>query len=316
MNFDTGSADLWAFNTQLPGTSTDGHSVYDPTKSKTSSPLPGFSWEIQYHDGTSASGNVVTDTVTTGGIGVANQAVELPTSISDQLVADHNVDGIVGVGFSNINKVTPQQQKTFFENVAPSLKQPVMTAFLNSTGVGSYEFGVIDSNKYTGDLISVPVDSSNGYWQFESPSFSVGGKPLQAIKTTTSSVADTGTSLLLVSPDVAKAFYSEVPGAKISDGGYVYPCNTSLPTLALGVGDQYSVVLEPEALTYAVDSVAQDGTLICSGGVQSCENGQFQVFGDVFLKSVFTVFDLGGPSLQFGHLAVTPTPPAFVNSNS
>ena len=135
-----------------------------------------------------------------------------------------------------------------------------MTAFLNSSGVGLYQFGSIDSSKYTGDLISVPVDSSNGYWQFESPSFSVGGQPLQSIKTTTTSVADTGTSLLLVSPEVAEAYYNEVPGAIKSDGGYTYPCNTSLPTLALGVGDQYSVVLTAEALTYAEDGTAEDGT--------------------------------------------------------
>jgi Eukaryotic aspartyl protease len=250
----------WTFNTQLPASSTDGHSVYDPTKSKTSSPLPGFSWSIQYHDGTSASGNVVKDTVTIGGLSVANQAVELPVSLSEELISDHNVDGLVGIGFSNINRVQPQQQKTFFENVAPSLQEPVMTAFLNSSGVGLYQFGSIDSSKYTGDLISVPVDSSNGYWQFESPSFSVGGQPLQSIKTTTTSVADTGTSLLLVSPEVAEAYYNEVPGAIKSDGGYTYPCNTSLPTLALGVGDQYSVVLTAEALTYAEDGTAEDGT--------------------------------------------------------
>ena len=67
MNFDTGSSDLWVFNTQLNAQSGQGHTLYDPTKSADFKLLKGASFDISYGDGSGAAGNVGTDTVDIGG---------------------------------------------------------------------------------------------------------------------------------------------------------------------------------------------------------------------------------------------------------
>lgn len=69
----------------------------------------------------------------------------------------------------------PKAQKTFFENIVSSLKAPVFTADLLEDGSGFYQFGVIDDTKYTGNLTRLPIDSSRGYWQFNSTTFSING---------------------------------------------------------------------------------------------------------------------------------------------
>ena len=50
-----------------------------------------------------------------------------------------------------------------------TLEEPVFTAALKRGEPGSYEFGTIDKAKFSGSLNYVPVDSSKGWWQFDSP---------------------------------------------------------------------------------------------------------------------------------------------------
>lgn len=175
-----------------------------------------------------------------------------------------------------------------------SLEQPVFTANLDADGSGEYEFGVIDTSKYTGDLTFTAVDTSSGFWQFESPQYSVGG----TVKTNSNAspaIADTGTSLLLLDPAVVEDYYSQVTGAKEDDsvGGYVYPCSASLPDFAVSIGSDYMAKLSGSDLTYAkVD------TETCFGGIQSNGGSGLQIFGDVLLTQQFAVFH--GESAMIG----------------
>lgn len=110
LDFDTGSADLWVFNTQLPSSELGSHTAFDPSKSSTFKSVSGDTWQIKYGDGSSASGNAGTDTVKIGGATVTQQVVELATSVSGSFVRDQNSDGLVGLAFSSINtgKFTPR----------------------------------------------------------------------------------------------------------------------------------------------------------------------------------------------------------------
>src|ERR1700712_1754240 len=93
------------------------------------------------------------------------------------------------------NTKTPQ--KTFFDNVMNDLAAPLFTVDLESDGTGTYEFGNIDTTQFSDPLAWVPVDSTNGFWQFDSPSFTINGKAQQNTGASPA-IADTGTSLLLV----------------------------------------------------------------------------------------------------------------------
>ncbi|KAL5355760.1 aspartic peptidase domain-containing protein [Aspergillus floccosus] len=300
LNFDTGSSDFWVLNNRLPKLDTTGRTVYNPSNSSTFKEMKGSTFNITYGDTSFAYGDVGTDVVDVGGVTVQNQAIGIPTKVSSSFLEDTYSNGIVGLAFSKLNTISPNPQKSFFDNVAATLDEPVLTASLKSDGVGEYEFGVVDHAKYRGDLANITIDSSNGFWEFVSASFSVGGGALQDIRNVRRTIADTGTSLMLLDQGVVDAYYKQVRGAVYvsSASGYIYPCSAELPSLTMAVGEKHYATVPGEYMNFSeIGTNKTTGETVCYGGVQSNQGTSMQIFGDVFLKAFFTVFDLRGPSL-------------------
>lgn len=253
LDFDSGSSDLWVFNTQLAATSQTGHTLYDPTKSTSLKMIQGATFSISYGDGSGAAGNVGTDTVNIGGATVTEQAIEMATAVSQSFVEDTNNNGLVGLAFSKLNTVKPQQQKTFFDNVMPSLAMPVFTADLRKAAVGSYEFGNIDATKFNGTMAWIPVNTTQGFWQFASTKFAVGTGAPQAGNPIGQAIADTGTTLIIADPTVVNGYYSQVPSAQNNAqvGGITVDCNAQLPDLMLAVGDNYMARVKGSDINFA-----------------------------------------------------------------
>ncbi|KAL9030374.1 MAG: hypothetical protein Q9196_001505, partial [Gyalolechia fulgens] len=134
----------------------------------------GYTWQIQYGDGSSASGDVYTDTVQVGTTTVAGQAVELAQQISSSFQQNLDNDGLLGLAFDSINTVKPTQQKTFFSNAKASLSAPLFTANLKKGKPGSYTFGYVDAAQHTGSVTYVGVNTANGFWEFTSNGYAVG----------------------------------------------------------------------------------------------------------------------------------------------
>jgi len=294
LDFDTGSSDLWVFSASMPKNEQGKHAIYSaPAGNK----ISGSSWSISYGDGSGAGGVVYHDTVNIGGISVTSQGVEAATSASGQFISGAN-DGLVGLAFDSINTAKPKQE-TFFDNaVSQGLPQKLFAASLKYHATGSYDFGFLDSSKYTGQIAYTPVDNSQGFWMFTPSGYAVGngqivtGGKLQGI-------ADTGTTLLMADPSIVTAYYKQVQGAKNdpTQGGYTFPCSTQLPNFTLQIGD-YKAVVPGKYMNYAPVS---QGSQSCFGGIQSDTSIGFAIYGDVFLKSQYVVFDQtqGTPRLGF-----------------
>jgi hypothetical protein len=240
VSLDSGSADLWVFSSEMPALATVNHAAFNPSLSPTFKRMPGYSFSITYGDGTGASGNVGTDTVDVGGATVTRQPVQLATSVSTAFLRDSDLSGILGLGFSQLSTVQPAKQKTFFENLMPSLAQPLFTAHLPRDRIGSYEFGFIDGTKYAGKLAWIRTDTSRGFWQVSTKGFSVGSK--RTTLRAAPAIIDTGTTLMLVSKEMADGYYSHVPGAQQvpSAGGMTFPCNATLPDFLVDVGGRHT----------------------------------------------------------------------------
>lgn len=295
MDFDTGSSDLWVFNTHLKPEQTQGHSVYDPAKSSTFKALEGSTFKITYGDSSAASGVIGTDTVDIGGAKVENQAIELAVSITDSFTRQVDSDGLVGLAFSSINTVKPQKQKTFFENVQASLDKPLFTANLRHHTVGSYEFGRIDTKQFKGPLTYAPIDASKGFWQIESKSYAVGDGPAQTNDKASPAIIDTGTSLILADDNVARSYWRQVEGATMDDqGGAKFPCTAQLPDLHLALGPKYMAKVPGDLMSFQ-----RLGNGVCFGGLQSNLGKGLQIFGDVLFKAQFVVFDAGNMAVGF-----------------
>ena len=246
----------WVFNTLLDKTVTTGHSVFDPEKSSTFTPLDGFKFSIVYGDSSFARGPVGIDTVDIGGATVTRQVIGLPSEVSDSFRKDQNSDGLLGLGFSSLSTVEPRQQKTFFDNIAGDLGEPVFTAQLKHGAVGTYEFGQIDSAKFRGDMVNVSIDNSRGFWEFKSTMFSIGNSSnIQTIaQGAPSAIADTGTTLMLINTEIVEAYYAQVEGSQFSDraGGFVFPCDAALPDLFVSVGDAHLAKIPGSFVNFAV----------------------------------------------------------------
>ncbi|KAF7976244.1 hypothetical protein HWV62_7284 [Athelia sp. TMB] len=285
LDFDTGSSDLWVFSTSLPSADKTGHTEFNPSLSSTWKAKSGYTWDISYGDGSSASGTVGTDTVTIGGVTVTGQAVEIATKVSSEFVSDTGDNGLVGLAFDSINTVSPTTQKTFYDNAKPLLTTPVFTADLKYHAAGSYDFGIIDSSKYTGAITYVPVNNANGFWEFTGSGYAVGSGSF--VSSSIDTIADTGTTLIYAPSAVVKAYYAKVSGSSYSSsqGGYIFPCSATLPSLTLGVGS-YHAVVPGTYLNYAPATGSS-----CFGGLQLNTGIGMSIYGDVFLKSQFVIFD-------------------------
>ncbi|KAL2009891.1 hypothetical protein VTN00DRAFT_5698 [Thermoascus crustaceus] len=313
LDFDTGSADLWVWSTELPSNiqaqGQKDHNIFDPKKSSTFKPSSGSSWKIAYGDQSSASGTVGTDTVNIGGLVIKNQAIELADTMSTQFVRGAG-DGLLGLAFGNINTVQPTPVKTPVENMIAQEDIPqsaeLFTAKLGSwrdanepdKGESFYTFGFIDEEtvKASGqEIYYTPVDNSQGFWMFESASATVNGKTIT--RSGNRAIADTGTTLALVDDDTCQAIYDAIPGATYDSQvqGYIYPTNTTaenLPKVTFAVGEKQFTV-QKEDLGFAE---AKPGYLY--GGIQSRGNLGFDILGDTFLKGIYAIFDVG--QMRFG----------------
>jgi hypothetical protein len=177
--------------------------------------------------------------------------------------------------------------------VKSQLAAPLFAATLKYHKAGTYDFGYIDSSKYTGALTYVNADSSQGFWGVTATAYSVGST------TTTRSlpgILDTGTTLIYTDTAVVKAYYAKVSGAKLDNtqGGYTFPCSATLPDFAITIGGVKQVV-PGKYINYAPTSGST-----CFGGIQDDAGIGFSIFGDIFLKSKYVVFENNGSQPRIG----------------
>ena len=304
---DSGSADLWVFSSRLPALAKIGHQAYDPERSSSFKTIPGANFSITYGDGTSAAGDVGTDTVDVGGATVTGQAVQMAKAVSPAFIRDTHLSGLLGLAFSQLSTVKPVKQRTFFENVMPDLAQPLFTANLRKGTPGAFEFGRIDSTKFTGALSWIAANTSKGFWQVSTSRVTVGNGSTRF--PASQAIVDTGTTLMLVSKQIFDGYYSHVPGAQRDIGGMMFPCNTTLPDLLIDVGGFYTARVSGAHVNFAKANgdrrpesfpfcrlMLTIRLLVCFGGIQRTMSA-FQVWGDVFFHSQFVVFHGGNHSV-------------------
>ncbi|KAI9716495.1 MAG: hypothetical protein M1828_007655 [Chrysothrix sp. TS-e1954] len=318
LDFDTGSSDLWLWSSEIPSHQLSqykkGHTVFDSSKSSTFKNMSGSSWQIQYGDSSTASGTVGTDKVDVGGLVIKDQAIELAKTISTQFLQGAG-DGLLGLAWSNINTVQPKPVQTPVDNMITQddipKSQELFTAYLGSwrdanepdKGQSFYTFGFIDQDVLTqakataSDIHYTPVDNSQGFWQFPSTKASINGTSIALSNNT--AIADTGTTLALVSDQVVEAVYKAIPGAKYdsTQQGYVFPTKTTadkLPIVQVDIGGKLFTI-QKEDLAFA-----DAGNGMTYGGIQSRGDMDLDILGDVFLKGVYAIFDHGNK--RFGAL--------------
>jgi len=146
---------------------------------------------------------------------------------------------------------------------------------------------VIDETVTSNPITYTPVDNSQGFWMVPSTSYTLNGKTIERADNT--AILDTGTTLALIDDDAVSKIYGAIKGAKFdsNQGGWMYPATSKVPDLAFAIGDTMYTL---NAADFPFGE-AEDGFLF--GGVQSRGTNPFDILGDIFLKSVYVVFNQG-----------------------
>jgi cathepsin D len=259
-DFDTGSADIII----EPEAYSPGSTAKDTGKTFTAS----------YGDGTTASGEVYTDTVSVGGL--KTTSVSIGASSSDFLSSDEGDSGICGMSYPSIS-VLGSGSTPFFDAL---IKNGVVSShsftFTLSTSGSRIYLGGVDPNAGSPSYTSI---SNQGYWQ-------VSDSSINGIST--SSIVDTGTSLIVAPTATARSVFKAVGATTFTQDGTLYGaynCN-SAPTVTYRFGS-FSKSLSAATLSIGTTNNGQ-----CVLSVVGEDIGINAVIaGDSFLQNVHAVFD-------------------------
>ncbi|CRG84460.1 aspergillopepsin I [Talaromyces islandicus] len=300
LSIDTGSSDLWAFSSRLPPAQRIGHNIYKP--SHHAQHLDAYNFTTSYAEGTTVRGTVYKDDIKLGDLEARNSSVQAAEDVTASFVTQTSRDGILGLGFGNINTVKPTPQLTFFETVKDQLETPLFATALRSEaqGAGTLDFGFIDHQKYMQDSLTyAPVNQSSGLWAIHLDGYTVGDLTSKQFRVETAAV-DTGTSVLILPNQIVHDYYAQIPSATNdpSVNGFIFDCDDKIPDLSLKIGN-YTATIPSELMIYA-ELGDLNGETTCYGSLQTQDDLEFSLLGHPFLKCQYVVFDMGGTRIGLG----------------
>jgi len=311
--------------------------VVNPNDSSTYKVTQANAFHITYGDGSGADGDYFTDNFQIGNASVTN--LEMGIAQSANLT-----QGLLGIGYT-VNEASNTDANQYSTISSPSFTYPNIIDSMLSQGLiatnayslylddldsstGSIIFGGLDSDKYHGDLVQMPVvpeqlvNGSTIYADFAVAltSFSLSTTPGNSTLLTSNPynhavVLDSGTALTYLPTRLAQTIYQSINAYDDSQSyagtGLVYAnCDllTSEPDLTFDFGfggtsgsknitirvPANELILQPSALGLDLTGyVPTDITFqnVCILGILSADQEPY-ILGDTFLRSAYVVYDL------------------------
>jgi hypothetical protein len=310
---DTGSANIWVhsdLNTACKHGACAG-GTYDNATSSTYALIKPSGFESDYLSASlDVDGDWISETITIGEVSVP----ELKTGLATSGSTSHGIMGVSYIDYENLPYAMAASGA--INSVAFSLYLDDMDA-----STGSILFGGVDTYKYNGDLISVPItpgsDGSIGAFQIPFSSLKDSdGTHLSEENMNITIVLDSGTPDLNLPVSIADATYTQL-GASNSSGRWAAPCSlaNSSSTLNFEFGGPNGPVIE---VPYAemLDSPVSDsnGNPILVNGEAGCglrfhqqNKTSDMIFGVSFLRSAYIVLDMENNRIALANAAWNST---------
>ncbi|KNZ56156.1 hypothetical protein VP01_2482g2 [Puccinia sorghi] len=248
VSVDTGSSDFFLASNRCPTSQCTGKNIYIPkqVRSQFSSHSQGTnkSYTISFGDGSSVKADVMIDTVSMGGITLPNigrlQSVGAVTQLSHQFQSStgDTSDGLMGFGFPSLSQ---SKNAPFFTALTKTNQQlgVLGSRFSRKSDRGSeITIGGVNPEAFRGPFTTLNVMAMAGqppaFWDVSFDGAIVNGETLKL--SSTIATIDTGTSVIGVPEEDARAIYASIPGATSSSGGqYSFPCE-SMPFISMVFG--------------------------------------------------------------------------------
>ena len=326
-HLDTGSSDLWAntANSQIcksPQASSQSQGIpctvsgtYNANKSSTYKYV-NSEFTIKYADGTGANGDYVTDNLNIGGVTINNQQFGVGYSSTSS-------EGVLGIGYPQLeasvqnsggNSLTGSSQP--YSNVPQSM---VDQGLINSqayslwlddvnSATGSILFGGVDTAKYQGSLVTLPIVQEGGQdlemiVMLDGVSV-VGsnGQNQTALPKSVPVLLDSGSTLSYLPSSAATTIYSAV-GAEYDDSQQLAFCSCNLAnssssmSFSFGGGQKVIAVNMQDMVLQGGVSRSQDCTFgivpqASNSGSSGGSSTTSYTLGDSFIRNAYVVYDI------------------------
>lgn len=301
--YDTGSSFLWVPGPNCTSLACLFHHKFAPGSSSSFNGT-NETFSFQYGSG-SLTGVYGYDTASLGGLSLT-QLFGLSQQEPGTAFVVAKFDGICGMGWPVGPPAFPiSYTPPFFAFIASgAISEPVFTFYLGKEDgeAGELTIGSVDSSKYSGNLVYVPLDikNVNGWWQFDLDNILVNN---QSITTVRSAVADSGTSLF-VGPTKEVTALANLVGATptINPNEYSIDCTkiNSLPDIVFSFGGQ-DWTFTGKDYTIVVSADGEEECLFGFGGIDipSDAGGPVWILGDTFLRKFYSVWDGANKRIGF-----------------
>lgn len=300
VSVDTGSSDFFLASNRCPTSQCTGKNIYIPKQSSHSQGTDE-SYTISFGDGSSVKADVMIDTVSMGGITLPNIGVGAVTQLSRQFQSStgDTSDGLMGFGFPSLSQ---SKNTPFFTALTKTNQQlgVLGSRFSRKSDRGSeITIGGVNPEAFRGPFTTLNVMAMEGqppaFWDVSFDGVIVNGESLKL--SSTIATIDTGTSVIGVPQEDARAIYASVPGATSSSSGqYSFPCE-STPFISMVFGGR-KFDIHPADM-----SIGKDKNGRCVGGIIGLDKKGVWLVGQVFLKNVYTVYDQRNYTVSFADLS-------------
>ncbi|KAL2809031.1 aspartic peptidase domain-containing protein [Aspergillus granulosus] len=318
---DTGSSDLWcnAANSTLCSSRQDPcqtSGYYDPDSSSSYAYISS-DFNISYADGSSAAGVYASDTLHIGGVSIRDFQFGIG-------YASSSAEGVLGIGYPSNEALVGRFGDKAYPNLPQSLVQndviqsSAYSLWLNDleANTGSILFGGVDTEKYHGDLQTLPIQTVNGgYSEFIIALTAISlntdsqNRQLSSDELPAAVLLDSGSSLSYLPDAIVDDIYNDfgVTYEPSTGAGYA-PCSLAQENINI------TFTFSSPAITVGIDELIIDsGDLRFWNGERACLFGivpageSTSVLGDTFLRSAYVVYDLANNEISIANTKFNST---------
>ncbi|KAG8164250.1 hypothetical protein KVR01_006168 [Diaporthe batatas] len=293
---DTGAGTTWVMGTNCNSKACGMHTTWSPSESTTSKPV-GTEFTLNYGTG-AVNGTLTEDTMSIASVKVT-MAFGVANTTSDDF-ASFAFDGILGLSMNN------GSSDNFMGSVKEDklLKSNVFSVALDRAedgpNTGQLTLGGTDPAKFTGDITYTAVNpEANGDWAIAMDGMGYDSNKVNV--TGRFAYIDTGTTYAFGPPDDVADLHKIIPGASSTDNvTYTAPCNSDKPITVTFSGVERNIS--------AKDWLSEPSDKgICTSNIFGREVVAGAWFlGAVYLKNVYTVFDIDQTRIGFATKAARP----------
>jgi len=316
LHIDTGSSDLWANAPtseicSYRGDPCSESGTYDANASSTYEYKSG-GFNISYVDGSGASGDYATDTLVLG-----NETLrDLQFGLG---YISTSPEGILGIGYTaneaQVNRVGRRPYPNVPQAMADAglIQSNAYSLWLDDldASVGSILFGGVDTDKYHGQLQTLPIQSEFGEYREFAITLSSVSLSIQGANTSltpslpTAVLLDSGSSLTYLPNELTAAIYNALQirysaregiaytSCSLADEDITLDFTFTSPTISVPISE---LIIDGSSVSDDSEDRESDDSSgspfdLCVFGIAPSE-GSSAVLGDTFLRSAYVVYDL------------------------